>query len=265
MIARVRVGDVEIVYERAGEGPPLVLLHGGFVSRRTWAEQSVALERSYDVVRVDLRGHGDSGRGEGPYDVARMAQDVCAVLDHAKLERAALWGHSLGGMIGQYLAYRRPERVCALILEDTTYNTASTLGEWAHSVMARGMFRVLPVRRVAKMSATELGARRPDLGPYIYEEMARFAGERAHFHRIWRAVFAFDASAWIHHVMCPTLVLVASDNAVTLRQGEQMEAWMARAELRVMEGSGHMIHWDRPIEVRHEVEEFLRGVPGFLA
>lgn len=91
--------DVTIDYFAAGEGRPVVLVHGITESRRTWDPLVAPLiAAGYRVVAIDLRGHGDSSR-TAPYDLATMAGDLGAVLAHEGLDDALLVGHSLGGAV----------------------------------------------------------------------------------------------------------------------------------------------------------------------
>jgi 3-oxoadipate enol-lactonase len=104
--------------ESAGEGPPVLLLHGLTATRRYVLHGSRGLERDgFRVIAYDARGHGESPPApDGDYDYAALAADAVAVLDAAGVERAALVGHSMGAATGAAVALGRPERVSALVL-----------------------------------------------------------------------------------------------------------------------------------------------------
>ncbi len=87
-----------LAYERLGTGPSLVLIHGLTDTRRAWDPLLGALAARFDVVSVDLRGHGESF-SEPPFDVLTMAGDVREVVETLGLERPLLVGHSLGGLV----------------------------------------------------------------------------------------------------------------------------------------------------------------------
>ncbi len=115
---------VPTYYEREGAGPPLVMYHGLTGTGQRWRDCGyvAALRERYTVLLLDARGHGRSGK---PHDPAlctrrRRAADVLAVLDAEGIERAAFWGHSLGGMVGFTLGHDYPERIAGLVL--TGYN-----------------------------------------------------------------------------------------------------------------------------------------------
>ncbi len=110
---------VEIFYEVAGSGPPLVLQHGRLGRGRFWRDVGYvdALERDRTMVILDARGHGRSGKPHDPgsYGAKDMASDVVAVLDRLGIDRADFFGYSMGGRIGFMAAAHFGERFNALI------------------------------------------------------------------------------------------------------------------------------------------------------
>jgi esterase len=92
----------------AGQGPPLVLLHGLFGSARNWGAVQKALSSDYRVVALDLRNHGASPHAPG-MDYAAQAGDVAETLAALGIERAMVLGHSMGGKAAMMLALTRPE------------------------------------------------------------------------------------------------------------------------------------------------------------
>jgi pimeloyl-ACP methyl ester carboxylesterase len=111
-----------IAYDRTGNGPALVLLHGGGSRRQDWHDVGYVkrLQDDYTVITVDLRGHGESGAptGQADYAINKMMQDVLVVADACAVERFILWGFSFGGRVGRHVA-ARSERVARLVLMGT--------------------------------------------------------------------------------------------------------------------------------------------------
>jgi 3-oxoadipate enol-lactonase len=103
----------DLFYEVTGDGPPVVLLHAGFVDSRMWDGQVPALAEHYTVVRYDQRGFGRSPRRDGEYS---NVDDLRALLDELSFERAVLVAISRGGKIAIDFALEHPERVAALVL-----------------------------------------------------------------------------------------------------------------------------------------------------
>src|ERR1700680_4208954 len=114
--------DVEIAYLDEGEGAPILLVHG-FASTKnvnwvypTWVSE--LRKNGRRVIALDNRGHGDSAKlyDAGEYEIAIMAGDVSALMDHLNIERADVMGYSLGSRMTAVLALREPQRLRSAIL-----------------------------------------------------------------------------------------------------------------------------------------------------
>jgi pimeloyl-ACP methyl ester carboxylesterase len=115
-------GDVEIAYLDEGEGEPIILVHGFASSKNvnwvypTWVSELKKAGRR--VIALDNRGHGDSGKlyDAAQYEIAIMAGDVVALLDHLGIERADVMGYSLGSRMTAVMALSQPQRLRSAIL-----------------------------------------------------------------------------------------------------------------------------------------------------
>jgi 2-hydroxy-6-oxonona-2,4-dienedioate hydrolase len=116
---RIEVDGLPTRYLEAGEGPPLVLLHALGESALDWRWVLPALARTNHVYAPDLPGFGGSDKPAADYSPAYFARSVAAYLDALGVERAAVAGNSLGGLIGLRLALSEPGRVVALVLVDS--------------------------------------------------------------------------------------------------------------------------------------------------
>ena len=121
-MANFKHGDVEIAYLDEGAGDPVVLVHGFAANRQVnWVEPgwvATLTDAGRRVIALDNRGHGQSSKLYDPaaYHSATMAEDVRALLDHLKIERADVMGYSMGARITAFLAVNRPARVRSAIL-----------------------------------------------------------------------------------------------------------------------------------------------------
>src|SRR5208282_5050627 len=116
---RIKSGDAEIAYWTFGDGPPVVLLHPFPVHHEFWLPVSETLATRYRLILPDLRGHGESGVGEGPPTMEKHAADLARVLDDAGASRASLVGVSIGGYALFELWRKVRARVAALVLCNT--------------------------------------------------------------------------------------------------------------------------------------------------
>jgi pimeloyl-ACP methyl ester carboxylesterase len=111
--------DAEMVYEVAGQGPPVLLLHPFPAHHEFWNPIVPVLSSRYRLILPDLRGHGDSEIGEGPAFMEKHARDLVCLLDVADVGKAAFVGVSIGGYILFEFWRRFRARVTALVLCDT--------------------------------------------------------------------------------------------------------------------------------------------------
>ena len=114
------INGTELYYEVHGEGPAIVFAHGVGGNHAIWWQQTTYFKQWFQVVAFDHRGFGRSKElPEGP-DVREYVQDLLELLDHLKIDKAALIAQSMGGWACLGMTARHPERVSALVMSDTT-------------------------------------------------------------------------------------------------------------------------------------------------
>jgi 3-oxoadipate enol-lactonase len=139
------INGFELAYSVHGDArwPAVVLSHALATSMDLWGYQLPLLASRYRVVLYDLRGHGKSGGTGDQYTLQALASDVAALLDHLEIRRATFVGLSIGGMIGQHLAVKYPDKITGLVLCSTGGRTEPeaklTLGERINKVRAEGL------------------------------------------------------------------------------------------------------------------------------
>src|SRR6266852_6637576 len=110
------VNGIKLYYEVHGTGHPLILLHGGLGATSMFGPNLPALAKGRQVIAVDLQGHGRTADVDRPLSVATMADDIAALLEHLRIERADIMGYSLGGGVALQTAIRHPEVVNRLVV-----------------------------------------------------------------------------------------------------------------------------------------------------
>lgn len=142
----LNTGDAELYYEERGHGQPLVMLAGLASDSQSWQAVQGALSRKYRIILPDNRGCGRTRSADATMSLGQMAGDMVSLLDHLGLERAAVLGHSMGGVIALELVRRWPERVSALVLAGTPDRLSPRnrallrdWGEWARDGIAERM------------------------------------------------------------------------------------------------------------------------------
>lgn len=252
---------VRITWDESGAGAPLLLVMGHRWSRRMWHPVRDCLSQRFRVIAFDNRGSGTSGTPAGPYPLAHMTEDAVRVLDAAGVERAHVFGVSMGGVIAQDLVLTHPERVDHLVLGCT----APLVGNRLRLSWARRLNYYLPDRVVNAVSRSLLYGTWATT-PAIRKDLEVLAGERTS--RAGLLGQAMAVSGYhvdvdgLRAVSRPTLVLHgAKDKVVKPAWGRELAELLPDAELHVFETAGHNFLPTHAGEVCDRVSAFLEPQP----
>ncbi|MFI1534794.1 alpha/beta fold hydrolase [Streptomyces anandii] len=237
---------------RDGDGVPLVFVHGWTADRHRWDHQLDHFSAGRRVVRLDLRGHGESG-GAGSRTIEAAAADVVALLDHLKIERCVLVGHSMGGMIAQTIALAQPERVERLVLVGSisrmTYSRGRGLLMAASTLVPFKLFVAANIQR-----AFAPGHPREDIRRHI---RASAATPREVVMTCYSAMRAFDVLDRLGEIRVPVLLVHGyHDIQLPVRQMLRIAKACPDAEVRVID-AGHEIPLEKPAELTAVLDRFL--------
>jgi len=259
------LNNTTIAYDDYGQGEPLLLIHGIFVSRATWHLQIDNFARKHRVITCDLRGHGESSVSSDPYSVALFASDMIALLDALGLERVACCGHSFGGMVAQELALSYRDRVNKLILVESSYGFSSTPWEAGLTTIIHTCFNQLlrPEDRV-KLVAGYFGMLSGQVETYIEAQGKQHLQNVANFQNILQASLSFNSRWRLHQLACPTLLLLGQYFHVPWIHFHTYEMlWRIRqARLKYISQAGHVLNWDNPAEFNQTITHFLTAENG---
>jgi 3-oxoadipate enol-lactonase len=242
-------------YEIRGEGHPFLLLHGALISRSMWTLQLQVFSKSFQVITCDLPVHGTSPDLEGEYTIEALSQSVIRLLDGLKISHFHLCGHSLGGMVAQYLAVVYPERISKLVLAETSFGTRYSRWERLQTSLARSLLSVVPHTTLVNLSARRYGSLNDDVAQFIRKEMMTY--ERATTLRVMEAAFSFDGKAQLERITAPTLILVGSDNKIIHGQAKWMQKHIPNARLQIIPQAHHLPNLDNPEVFHNAVLNFL--------
>src|SRR5580658_5817430 len=260
----VKSDDAEIVYYSLGEGPPVVLLHPFPANHEFWLPVAEALATRYRVILPDLRGHGDSGVGDGPATMDKHANDIARVLDHAGIGRAPLVGVSIGGYALFEFWRRHRGRVSALGLFNTKAPADSAEAragrlQAANDVVERGTepFFESMIPRLLGQTTRET---RPDLVEGALRMMRKMAPEDVA--QVQRGMAERpDSVDTLKSINVPVLLITGEEDMLTgVNEAELMRQHMAGSQMRVIPKAGHYSAWERPEDVTGLVSNFLEGI-----
>ena len=240
-----------------GDGAPVVLLHGLGCSAASWDDTVRQLIRSHQTVSIDLRGFGSSDRTYGAFELADLATDVRLVLERLELDPAPVVAHSMGGMVAQHLCLDAPERVTGLLLCGTTSGPTPEIRE--ASVQLASLAREAGAVALAEAMAPLLFG--PDTLQNRPDQVEEFIGSFGScddqvLALALDAIAAFDVTARLGDITVPTTVL-AGEHDPYLADCRRLAELIPGAEIRVLDGLGHMAPFEATDRFVAEVSTFL--------
>ena len=257
------INGLRLAYQRVGEGPPLVLLHGFIADSRVWRRQIEELSREFDVIAWDAPGCGESSDPAEDFTMGEYADCLAGLLEIVRAGPAHVCGLSWGGTAALELYRRHPGSVRSLILADTYAGWTGSLGkEAAEQRLARCL-------RESQMTA-EVWV--PQWVPDAFSGTAdqalldELASIMSDFHPVgFRAMsraLAPDFREILPLIEVPTLLVWGDDDKRSpLTAGEAMREAIPGARLVVIPSAGHVSNMEQPARFNKEVRNFCRSVP----
>lgn len=235
------------------DAPAILLLHSLGTSAAVWDPILPALT-DFRVLRPDMRGHGHTAATPGPYSIDLLAHDALAVLQQLGIDRVAVVGLSIGGLIAQQLAYLAPSRIAALVLMDTALAIppASLWSERAASVRASGMAAV--VEGVLARWLT------PAAPAHTVEQLRHMilATEPEGYAGCCEAIAAADFHSQSGNIGAPTLVIVGADDPATpIASAEALRDTISGARLEIIPNASHIPTAEQPAAIAGALLRFL--------
>jgi pimeloyl-ACP methyl ester carboxylesterase len=267
-MSKIKAGNLELEYYSEGSGPPLLMIRGFGSSAAAWGNEFLeGLRPHFTCIRFSNRGTGQSDAGEGTTTIRMMADDTANLMSAFGIERAHIFGVSMGGMIAQEFALAYPAKVVGLVLGCTTPggpNAATT----AQDVLAAitpvpGSSREEQLRAAWPAMCTPgfIAERREFL-----EEMLREATVHPTpletIQKQMAAIREFDAYDRLGRIAAPTLVVHGdSDVLIPPANGLLLHEGISGSEMVTIPDAGHMFWWEKPDISARAIVEFLSRVP----
>jgi len=260
---KVNVNGININYEEAGSGPPLLLISGLGQSRFAWATVAPVLAEHHRVITFDNRGTGQSDVPEGPYTMQQLGDDAAALIDELGIGPVPAVGWSMGGVILQSMLIHNPGKVSKAVLLATFPNYTSIQQHWLDSLL---------ILREAGASDDVLATATLPWGftPHtllnhdrlqalldmmkLDPEPTSNEGYAAQAHGIRR----FDWRPDLHKVDTPTLVIVGAEDVLTPpSQAFDMADRIPGAKLIIQARGGHGLPIEFPQPTITDILEFF--------
>ncbi len=259
------VNNFKTSYDEVGEGRiPVIFLHGFPFDKTMWHLQLDALQATYHLISLDIRGFGKSKDDTTPLSIDLFTDDLIAFMDQLSIEKAVLCGLSMGGYIALNAVNRFPDRFEALVLCDTqciadTPEAKEKRYETIEDIKANGLtgFTDAFVKKVfckeslktKKKLVSQLKSVIASNQPQAVIQGLTAIAERA------------ETCSILSKITIPTLIICGSDDAVTpLSKSEYMQLQIKGSVLQVIEHAGHVSNLEQPEAFNKHLNEFLKTV-----
>jgi len=262
---QVEIDGISIAYERSGDGPPIVLLHGFTHDSRVWRRQVEALSAGFTVVAWDAPGAGQSGDPPPTFGIGDWAQCLAGLLASIGVARAHVVGLSWGGLLAQEFYRRYPASIISLTLADTYAGWKGSLGEEVAEERLAACLRDSSLPPGEFVPRYLPGMFSPAVVPQVRSELAEIT---AGFHPLGfglmaRALAETDTRDLLPQIRVPTLLIWGdADVRSPLEVGEQMCAAIPVARLAVIPNTGHVSNMEAADGFNHLVQEFCSSIGG---
>ena len=258
---KTRVNDIEIAYEDVGCGPAIVLIHCYPFNRSLWADQVTALTDRYRVLTLDLRGHGETESSPGTSTMNLMAQDISALMDELRIDRAVIGGLSMGGYVALAFYHLFPHRVEKLLLADTraqadTEEGKATRAQQVQQILADGMAGIANAM-LPKLLSPETVSKRPEIVKRV-RDMMMHTNPQGAAAALRGMAEREDQTDRLSEINVPTLIVVGKEDPITpVADSEKMHDAIAGSQLVVIENASHVSNIEQADQFNRVLQDFL--------
>lgn len=250
---------INLHYTRTGgDKPTLILLHGLTANGACWTSVAHFLEKEYDIIMPDARGHGESSKPGHGYSYEDLANDAIGLINALKLPHTILLGHSMGGMTAALVASRCPKLLRGLILADPTFLSPKVQREVFDSDVAGQHQRILgqPLEKLV----ANLKSRHPDRSPDTIECIARA--------RLQTSLAAFgvlmppnpDYMKLVRTIEIPSLLVFGDKGVIKSVVAEELQHLNPRFQVASIPDASHGLYYDQPERFAAVVGSFMRSI-----
>ena len=258
-VERVDVHGLSVAYERTGDGPALVLLHGLTHDSRVWSPQVESLCSQFTVIAWDAPGAGQSSNPPETFGIGDWADCLAGVLDDAEVQWAHVVGLSWGGLVAQEFYRRHAARVRSLVLADTYAGWKGSLPEPIPQQRLAACLRdaSLPPSEFVPLYLPAMFSESP-----TQEVRDELAGIMSEFHPVGFRLMATsladaDTRDLLVNIQVPTLLVWGDADARSpMTVAQQLLEAVPGARLAVISGAGHVSNLEAPAQFNAAVRNF---------
>ncbi|MBW1644079.1 MAG: alpha/beta hydrolase [Deltaproteobacteria bacterium] len=251
---KLQVNNLDLNYEMTGKGQSVLFVHGLGSSSRDWEEQVNYFSKDYQVVTIDVRGHGLSDKPPGPYSIKLFSDDTAALITSLDLSPVHIAGISMGGMIAFQLAVDNPNLLKSMtIVNSGPEMIARSFKEKLMIFQRSVIFRLLSMQKIGEVLAGRLFPK-ADQEELRIKMVKRWAeNDKRAYTDSFKALVGWSVAEHIGNIKCPTLVIAADEDYTPVSLKEDYVSKMKDAQLVLINDSRHATPLDRPAEFNKNV------------
>ena len=254
----VSVNGISLRYTDEGEGDVVLLIHGLGSSSQDWELQLPVLTPTYRVIAVDLRGHGQSSKPEGPYSIAMFAGDVAALIEALDIAPCHVVGLSLGAMTTLELAATRPDLArSAVVVNAGPEFIPRTLKDKALVWQRLTLVRTVGLERLGQLVAdrTLRDEDQAELRELVAEVIAN--NDKAAYLASMKAIIGWSVVDRLNEISSPMLVVASEFDYTPVSSKQPIVDEAQNALLIVVEGARHLLPVEKPRTFNEILTTFL--------
>ncbi|MFX1329049.1 MAG: alpha/beta fold hydrolase [Promethearchaeota archaeon] len=253
-----KVKDIEMYYELSGKGENLLLIHGLGSSTRDWEFQVPTFSQDYQVITIDLRGHGKTDKPKGPYTMEMFAEDIAELLEKLGIKSTHTLGISLGGDIAFQFAVDYPHLVKSLIIVNAGIEIPIDSFKMKLEAFKRTFIvKLVGMKKMGKVLAPRLFIKpeQEDLREKLIERWAE--NDKKAYLSAMRALIGWSIRDKLDKITFPTLIIGSDEDYTPSSIKKEYTALLPNARFIEIKDARHAVPFEKPEVFNEIVMNFL--------
>lgn len=249
-------------YEVAGEGQPLLFIHGLGSSTRDWEEQVTFFSKKYQVITLDLRGHGQSDKPKEKYSIPGFSNDTADLLKSLKLGPTHIVGLSLGGAVAFEFAIKYPELTKTMTIVNSGPGISMDSFKMKFEIFKRtAIVKLVGMKKMGEVLAPRLFIKK-DQQDLREKMISRWAeNDKRAYLSAFNSFKGWDVNDLLHTIKCPTLILGSDEDYSPSELKIEYTKLIPNAEFVEIKDVRHALPMEKPDEFNSILIDFLSKNP----
>lgn len=264
----IQANGIRVSYldEGSSTGLPLIFIHGFPFNKEMWEKQVSALNETHRCIAYDVRGHGNSERGEAQFSIPQFADDLFFLMDALKIEKAVLVGLSMGGYIALHAIQNQPQRIAGLVLCDTQCAADSDEARQKRTktiaFIQKNGLSVYAEESLKNLFAPASFRDNKDEVTFIKDTILKTPAESICL-TLQALANRKETCSSLTDIKIPVCILVGNEDKITTPElGLKMQALIEGSELHIIERAGHLSNLENPEQFNEHLKTFLTNFFG---